>query len=207
MYATMAALKAAISAETGRNDATFVARFGDFVKMAEARIYHGDRPLRCREMETRELSLTVTAGAATVPTGFLEARRLTWNATPPVNMTYREPEEFYGLDYYGATPFLFTIEGTVLDVKPSASGTVTLSYYAKPTPLDADMSTNAVLAAHGQVYLFAALIEAYEYLRNYPKRDASVQRFLAAIDGINMTAAKARYAGTRLSPRIRGAVR
>lgn len=213
MYATFAALKDAIQAETRRTDATFIGRIAEFVAMGERRLFNGETlpggvmiaPLRCREMETRA-TLTFVAGTVTLPTNFLEARRITWNSTPPSILNYREPEEFYGLAYQSGRPMLFCIDGQNLDIRPAESGTATVSYYARPVGLVADLDTNAVLAAHGHVYLHSALIDAYAFLRNDAKVQESVARCAASVSGVNQASARARYAGTRLAPRIPGAV-
>lgn len=206
MYATLADLKAAITAETLRSgDATFAARVPEFIKLAEKRLFQSLEPLRVREMETRA-TLTVTAGVSATPANFLEARRLTWNASRPYALTYRAPEDFYNWQKAYGVPTIFTIDGTVIDVAAQSDGTATLSYYAKPAPLVLDTDTNGVLTAHGDCYLFAALVEAYLYLRNTGKADESASRLMAAVNGANLAAQKARYAGTHLSPRIPGAL-
>ena len=207
MYANMAALKAAISAETARNDVTFTGRIGEFVNMGEARIYNGPNPLRCREMETRNSALAFTDGVGATPANFLQAKRLTWNSVPAITLTYVPPEQFYDGTANGGTPLLYTIDGTIIDTAPKATGAATLSYYAKPANLSADADTNAVLAAHGHVYLYAALIGAYTYLRHPDKPAEMVGRLSEAIDGLNNASIRARHAGTHLAPMIPGAYR
>lgn len=207
MFANMAALKAAVSAETARNDATFSARIGEFVTMGEARIFNGPKPLRCREMETRNSALAFTAGVGATPANFLQAKRLTWNSTPARKLVYRTPEQFYDGTPIAGLPRLFTVDGTVIDLAPTATGTATLSYYAKPTALIADGDSNPVLVAHGHVYLFAALIGAYTYLRHPDKPAEMVSRLAEAIDGVNGAAIRARHAGTHLAPMVPGAYR
>ena len=205
MYATLADLKTAIQAETVRPDTAFVARLPEFVKMAEKRLFDSELSLRVREMETRA-TLTVTAGTATVPANFLGARRLTWQASRPYNLVYRQPEDFYNHQAAYGRPQIFTIEGTALDILARADGTATLAYYARPSALTSDVSTHSVLTAHGDCYLFACLIEAYAFLRNTAGRDESAARYRDVVLGANSAAVKARYAGTSLHPRIRNAV-
>lgn len=208
MYQTFAELKTAIQSETARTDTAFVARLEEFVRMAQGRIYHGEIPLRVREMEKRASNLAFANGSGALPDDFLQSRRLTWNAVPGHSLKYRIPDEFYGRDYYaGDPPIVFTIEGKVIDIKPATSGQATLSYYAEPPVLSGETDTNDVLKAFGQIYLYAALVEAYLWLRNPDKPAESMERLRSAIDGANLTAAKARYAGTQLSPRIPGACR
>lgn len=207
MYANMAALKAAISAETARNDATFTGRITEFVNMGEARIFNGPNPLRCREMETRNSALSFTAGVGATPANFLQAKRLTWNSVPAKRLIYRTPEQFYDGTPIAGTPRLFTVDGTVIDLAPTATGTATLSYYAKPAALAADADANSVLTAHGHVYLFAALIGAYTYLRHPDKPAEMVGRLAEAIDGVNNAATRSRHAGTHLAPMVPGAYR
>ncbi|MGL4395042.1 MAG: phage adaptor protein [Hyphomicrobium sp.] len=208
MFADLQALKNAITSELARNDTDVVSRLGTFVALADLRMFEGDEPLRAREMETRA-TVAFTNGTATLPANFLEARRVTWQGDIPSNLVYREPGDFYASVVVGGggpyIPNLFSIEGQTIDVLPRATGNATVSYYARPAALVADVDTNTVLTAHGAIYLFAALIEAYLYLRNTAKAAESVDRYLSALRGVNATARRARYAGTRLAPRVVGA--
>jgi hypothetical protein len=206
MYATRLALQNAIIAEAVREgDATFAGLCAEFITRAERRMFQGLRPLKAREMETR-VTLTITAGVGATPTGFLSARRLTWVADVPYKLNYCHPEDFYDRTGLYSRPTIFTIDGTVINVLSPASGTATLSYYAQPSALSGDSDTNTTLVAHGHVYLAAALIEAYGFLDNEPKMMLWTQKFFEAVDGVNLAAVKARYAGTHLSPRVPGAV-
>lgn len=205
MYANRLALQDAIVAETVRSgDAAFSGRCGEFIKRAEQRIFRGKMPLKAREMEART-DLPVTAGAATLPADFLEARRLTWLASRPYGLVYRQPEDFYDQTGRYGEPMIFTIDGSHLDILSPATGTARLSYYAIPAPLAVDIDTNTVLQSHGHVYLAAALIEAFGYLRDEAKTSEWAAKFVEAVDGVNLAAVKARYSGTALAPRIRGA--
>lgn len=206
MYVTKGDLATAIQAETARSDTATVARISEFIRMGEERLFQGEPvsnmpALRVREMETRS-TLTFTDGSASLPTGFLQARRLTWGSSPSAHrLFYREPEDFYEREFWGSTPRAFCIEGSNIDVKPAASGTATIVHYARPAVLAAPTDTNAILTSYGHLYLYSALIDAYAWLRNPDKGAESIQRLIAGISGANLTAVKSRYAGTQLSPR------
>lgn len=230
MYPTITELKAAISAETARANSSFTDQFDGFILRAEKRIFfgaEGAEPLRCREMEARA-TLIFQAGVGATPEGFLGARRLTWEGSRPYQLKYREPEDFYGGDYWGSGPQIFTIDGERIDIRPAESGTATLSYYKLPQTIIGSIpvydengeqvrdesgavvtmagnTTNRILRDHGDIYLYAALVEAYIFLRNDEKIAESNARLRGAIAGLNLTAVKARYAGTHLAPRIPGA--
>lgn len=205
MYANRLALQNAIIAEAVRDgDSNFSGLCGEFIKRAERRMFYGVRPLKAREMETRA-TLTITSGVGATPTGFLSARRLTWVADVPYKLVYSHPEDFYDRTGLYPRPTIYTIDGTVINVLSPASGTATLSYYLQPTALSGDSDTNTTLVAHGHVYLAAALIEAFTYLDNEPKRGLWEGRYLEYVEGVNMAAVKARYAGTNLAPRVPGA--
>lgn len=209
-YATLADLKTAIQKEAVRTDTAFIARLPEWVAMAEARIFRGLTPLRVKEMGKRA-TLTFADGSVTAPSDFLQARRLTWDAAGRgVRPYFRTPEDFYATELVGGSwPVIFTVEEDdsdyIVDVKPALSGTAVLTYYAEPTALATDTDTHDVLKAHGQIYLFACLIEAYFYLRNTELANTAIQRLQDAIEAANLAAIKARYAGTSLSPRIPGA--
>lgn len=206
MYSNRLALQNAIIAEALRDgDSNFSGRCGEFILRAERRMFQGVRPIKAREMEMRT-TLTITSGVGATPSGFLSARRLTWVADVPYKLTYRDPEDFYDRSAVYSQPTIFTIDGTVINVLSAGSGTATLSYYAQPAALSGDTDTNTTLTAHGHVYLAAALIEAFAYLDNEPKRALWEQKYIEYVDGVNMAAVKARYAGTNLSPRVPGSV-
>jgi hypothetical protein len=136
---------------------------------------------------------------------------LTWNGSSGGDpLKYREPDDFYATRICGgSSPVIFTVEEDEdvykIDVLPAESGTAELSYYAEQAALDSDSDTNPVLEAWGHLYLYASLIEAYRYLRNLDKTNELIQFFNEAVADANLSAVKARYAGTKLSPRIPGA--
>jgi hypothetical protein len=209
-YATLADLKTAIQAETARSDTAFIARLSEFVAAGEKRLYHGQISLRVKEMGKRA-SLTFTNGSSEAPADFLGARRLTWNGSSGgVQLKYREPEDFYATRIWGGSdPVIFTVEEDEdvykIDVLPAESGTADLGYYAEPAALVETDDTNSVLESWGHLYLYASCIEAYRYLRNLDKTNELIQFLNEAIADANLSAVKARYAGTKLSPRIPGA--
>lgn len=206
MYANKLALQNAILSEAIRSgDSTFEGLCGGFISRAEAKIFTGVNPLKCREMETRA-TLTVTAGAGATPANFLSARRLTWVTDRPYKLIFRHPEDFYDQTGANSRATIYTIDGTIINVLSPESGTAILSYYARPSALSGDTDTNAVLTAQGHVYLAAALVEAFGYLRDDQNTAKWMQKLNEAIDGANLAAVKARYSGTHLAPRIPGAI-
>jgi len=153
----------------------------DFVTMTEALFNYGDEgidfePVRCRQMETTA-SFTVTTAAVAVPSGFLEAKRLTAATSPVRELTYAEPgwyKEAYPSGQNADSPSFYTVEGTnILSV-----ANFEMVYYTA-VPALATNSTNWLLTASPNAYLFGGLL----YYSIYQKDDEEAQRYLKMVRG------------------------
>lgn len=213
LFDTFAALKTAVSKYALREgNASFVAQLPTFAALAEDRMFLGASepvstdPVRVSEMETAA-NLTVTAGSATLPSGYLSLKRISWDGDPKSVPDYEAPSVFYANRYTVTSghPVAFTVEGNVLSVSPMITGTLKISYYARPTPLVLDADTNPVLTAYPTLYLRAMLIEAYSWLRDSDMLSQEVAAYRAAVDGIAKYARRQRMGANRMAPRIPGA--
>ncbi len=137
----------------------FTARVPEFIALFEA---NANRRLRVRQQET-STSLTVSSGAATLPTDFLTVRSLKRTVFPFTDLEYvisgwataAFPSNVSGTARY------YTLTGETLTVYPQEDESLTLNYYAKIPALSGEASgTNWLLTSHPDLYLFGALIEA-----------------------------------------------
>ena len=149
-------LQAAIAAWLARDD--LAANIPDFITLFEA---CANRRLRVRQMETTA-TLIPSSGVAALPTDYLMWRRVTWTGSPRVELEFVHPSILQA--HYPAAPAgvpnLFTIEGATLKIRPTDDAALELDYFQKIPALSAGNPGNWLLAAHPDLYLFGALVEA-----------------------------------------------
>jgi hypothetical protein len=196
-----------------RSDTTFTNRIPDFVAMAEDRIYNGadlemqgplySPPLRSSVLEVTD-TLTFVAGEATLPQGFLGARKL-FRSGDRIGLVYQPPERFAVRSAYssGGDPAFFTIEAGILKLNPSYDGDLEVTYWSRLAALTVEASSNALLLAHPMIYLSATLFEAFSFVQEPDLALGHVTRLRAAVDGANKTANAIRISGAslRVQPR------
>lgn len=165
-------------------------RFGDFLALAEQRIYYGGdgvEPLRVLPMETNA-ELVFTSGTASLPASYLEKRALYWEGTYAVSLSYEPPSVFYPLAYSrqsGAMPEAYTIEGSSVKISPALSGTARLLYYGKAAALSSDPATNVILEKWPGIYLYGCQIEMYRVLRDDAEMVKAMRLYADAVAAAN----------------------
>jgi hypothetical protein len=147
-----AELQTAITNWLDRTDLS--SRIPEFIALFEAKL---NRRLRERQQITTG-TLTPSAGSATLPSDFLEWKRLTWNGTPTRELEYVDPVYFSAS--YPVTssdlPTKFTIEGSTVKINTTDATTLTLGY-AQKVPSLAVTDPNWLLTSHPDGYLFGSL--------------------------------------------------
>src|SRR5262249_53856046 len=136
----------------------FAARTPEFVALFEAA---ANRRLRVREQETTA-TLTPSSGAVALPADYLAWRRVTWTGAPRVELQYVHPSYLQAAYPSAPTnvPRVFSIEGGTLKIRPLDTTPLELDYVQKIPALSDSTTTNWLLAAHPDLYLFGALVEA-----------------------------------------------
>ena len=154
---TYSDLSNAISTWTGRGDFT-AAYISNFVALFEA---WANRNLRTRQMET-STTLTPSSGSAALPSDYLQWRRVTWAGDPTSELEYAHPSILQGLYPSSSSfiPHLFTIEGSNIETRSTDATNLTLEYWQKISSLETS-STNWLMSAHPDLYLYGTLLEAY----------------------------------------------
>lgn len=140
----------------------------DFITLFEA---HANRELRTRQMEN-STSLTTVSGSAALPSDYLNWRSVTWAGNTSSELEYVTPT--YLRARYPSTdsgvPTIFTIEGSNFVALPVDDSTgFTFRYYQKIPVLSDANTTNWLLTAHPDVYLFGSLVEAHAYIPDAEK--------------------------------------
>jgi hypothetical protein len=148
-------LRAAVATWLARDD--LGAAIPDFVALFEAA---ANRRLRVRQMEI-SATLAPSDGAAALPADYLMWRRLTWTGARRRELDYVHPSYLQAAFDAGAgTPRVFTIEGASLKIRPVDGTALELDYFQKLPALSDAQTSNWLLAAHPDLYLFGALVEA-----------------------------------------------
>jgi len=193
---TYTALSSAVASWLHRSDLTFI--IPDFITLAERRIY---RRLRVREMET--IATVTSTGTATVslPSSYLEGKRLFMNGSTKTELSYIPPEDFYAR-YMGSTttstPEAFTIEGEnlVIGGTPASGLTFDFLYYKQPAALST--TNHSLFTNNPDVFLFGSLIEAQPYLKDEKRFPLWEQRFQQALQDMEAKDSKDRHSGSVL---------
>jgi len=140
----------------------------DFITLAEASF---NRILKTRQMETSD-SLTPSSGLVTLPTDYLELRRIYIDTDTPIELEYLPPEQFYVkfpiLTNSSISPSrYYTIEADQIRLSDEVTtNDIKILYYAKIPALSVSNTTNWLLTAHPDLYLAGALGVAYGVIKN-----------------------------------------
>jgi hypothetical protein len=186
---TYATLKTAVATRLARSNMTSL--IPDFIYHAHSKMMRGDPsinlpPLRISDMLTTA-DLTPSSGSATLPAAYLEMKRIYTNNSTTDPLRYKPPEDWYGYVHEGeaGTPKFYTIEGTTLKIAPHNTTTIKILYYAALTQMSADADYNAVITNAPHVYLFGALGEAYDHIRQHERAQMYNQKFAAGVQALN----------------------
>ncbi|MCH8622642.1 hypothetical protein [Undibacterium sp. TS12] len=180
-----ASLQTAVANWLHRTDlAPFIA---DFIALAEARM---SSDIAARPMDVRT-SLVTTAGSAYVslPVDMLEMRRLILSADPVIALRYESPDQLLA-DRTGSIsgrPVKFSVIGPQLQLAPvpDASYALELTYQQRIPALSSINTTNWLLAAFPNVYLYAALCAAQPFIMNDARIPTFEKLYLQSVDAIN----------------------
>lgn len=192
-------LKSTVASYLARTDLT--AMIPTFIDFAEARL---SRELRTRQM-LKNVTSPMVAGEAKVslPNDFLMIRDIFVQGNPRTGVEYCSPSSFSRetrADQSGK-PVDYTIYGTDFVFSPIPDGAYTLEllYYARPSRLDEDTSSNVFLANFPDALLYASLLEAEPYLMNDARVTTWGTMYDRAINAINRADDEGEYSGVPLA--------
>ena len=122
---------------------------------------------------------------------------MTWTGSSRVELQYVHPS--YLQAAYPSTPSarprVFSIEGSVLKIRPVDATALEFDYFQKIPALSAGAATNWLLAAHPDLYLFGALVEAEMFGVNDERAPLWKARRDEIFDEIEKLSNKTRGAG------------
>lgn len=178
-------LQASVASWLNRGDLT--ASIPDFITLAEAQM---NIDLKARAMDIKT-TLPTVGGVRTValPTDMLEMRRLQVAGTYNQPLSYRSPDELSSdfADNSSAQPAVFTVIGANLELAPipDAVYSLELTYRQKIPALTPSNTTNWLLTAWPNAYLYGALLAATPFIMNDARISVWQALYKIAVDGIN----------------------
>jgi hypothetical protein len=197
---TYAELQTAVADHMARSDLT--AYIPDFIVLAENVLNFGMKseeydlePLRVRDMETVS-SLTPTAGVVTLPSTFLEPRRVVEEASIRRPLEYITPET---VDYFYPTrpsgqADHYTIIGSSLYMFPLSANDIEVHHYRTIPPL-ASNDPNWLLTKNANIYLRGSLMQAAIFVKDDAEALKQGVILKALVSGMNAADARANYKG------------
>jgi hypothetical protein len=197
-------LKTALADWSARTDLT--SYLTDLIDFATAGFNHGIpaagiAPLRVREMMT-VTSLTPSSGAATLPSDYLQYRRVVEEASIRRELQYVVPsytDQVYP-DRASGLSCDFTIIGSSLYMFPVSANDIELTYFAEIPDLSDSVTSNWLLAKHPSLYVHAGLLQVGMFTKDNALTARSQAMVVSMIDGLNLTDELANFAraGTRM---------
>jgi hypothetical protein len=162
---TYAELKTSVGDWLNRSDLTTA--IPDFISLAEAQI---ERNLRTRQMIVRSTASLTTEYSA-VPDDFLEAKTFKLDTSPPTALQFETIDSMDNLSVVytsSGKPAYFSVVGNQFRFIPTPDTTYTgeLTYYAKLSKLSSTNTSNWLLTAAPDIYLYGALMQAAPYLQD-----------------------------------------
>jgi len=198
-------LKTAVAARLSRSNMTSL--IPDFIGIAHFKMMRGDYDLgmpalRMSDMLTTS-TLTLSDGAASLPADYLEAKRIYVDTSETPAISYIPPEKWYGLQAQGQAgiPAFYTIEGSTIRCAPYGAYDLKLYYYAALDALSDDADTNAIFTKGPHAYLYGALSEAYDHIRQHDRAQMYGKRFASAVRSLNEDSQQAMQLGDVLTMR------
>lgn len=161
---TYSELKTAVADFLNRDDLT--SAIPNFIALAEATL---NRRLRAPEMVTRA-AVTVDAEYENRPADWMETIRYQITTNPITVLEFVTPEEaiIQKTKFSAAgVPLFFSTVGTQFQHVPAPDGSYTgeLMYYARLAGLSDANTSNWLLTANPDIYLYATLIQSAPYLK------------------------------------------
>ena len=206
---TYAELQTATANWLDRTDLT--SRIPEFIELAEANF---NRVIRQPDMVAKDDSFSIAGRYTTLPTDTLEIIRIVVDLTPVIVLEYLTPEEISErrivMSSTGKPYYFTTIGGATnqLEVLPSPDSTYTSSivYYTRIAALSDSATSNWLLAAHPDIYLFGTLVEAEPYLKNDERMPMWTARLDKALNDLKLQGQRERHtaSGLRMRSRVLG---
>lgn len=199
---TYAELQTAVANWLDRSDLTD--RIPEFITLAEAEF---NRRLRTIDMLERDTAFTIDSITETLPEDFLGVKDFYFNdALTVIKLQELSPDRMSHERQRwssSAIPIYYAVIGGNFEFLPTPNDTYTgtLLYYKRIAALSNTNTTNWLLSAHPDLYLFGALREAEPYVHNDERVPLWHSRYESAMNQLMQQDARASRGG---SPTTRG---
>ena len=186
-------LQASVADFLNRSDLTAV--IPDFIRMTEAEL---NRVLRTREMSVRTRA-PVSGQYVKLPVDFLGMRNIELLTEPVTVLEYRNLQN---LDAHRAAdstgkPLFYSIMQNNIEFAPVPDSEYTLEIvYYQSLPALADNTTNWLLDAHPDIYLYGSLMQSAPYLQADERISIWAGKFQQILEQLKTSDEKARFSGT-----------
>lgn len=188
---TYSELQSAITNWLGGRSDIAAARITECIALFEA---SANRRLRVQQMETAT-ALTPSGGGVGIPADYLAIREIAQSASPFTTLEYAEPRwldaRFPG--YPTGSGVYYTIVAGGISVYPQDDTVLNVVYFQKIAALSIIDTTNWLLTAHPDLYLFGSLCELELFLGNDNRAPLWIQRRDAIYDEIEKLNNRTRY--------------
>lgn len=176
----------------GRSNIAHV--FPRYLGLAETKL---NRVLRVADMMTTG-TVTLTDGVGSLPSDFLEAFELLSPAGRPLRaMTTQQLTTSYR--NLSGVPVGYAVIGSSLNVRPTAGGDATMTYYARIPALTPANPTNWLLTKAPDVYLYALVAEIAIAGQDAAKTQAAMQLMGLAIQGLQIEDERRRWGNAQMT--------
>jgi len=187
-------LKASVADFLNRSDLTSV--ISDFVTMAEADF---NRTIRVRDMVKRSRA-PITSQYVKFPPGFMGMKNIDLLTDPVTPLNYKNLSELDAHRRKDATgkPLYYSIVQDNIEFAPVPDGeyTIEIVYYEKIPALSDTDSTNWLLTAHPDAYLYGSLMHSAPYLQADERIGVWAGKYQQIIEQIMASDEKIQFSGS-----------
>lgn len=187
--ATYADLQASVLSLLHRSDAEVTALVPDWIALAEAELQSECQMLDIEATAT----VAIVSGLGTLPAGVMGIRSVYWDDVTDNALEYVSPATHDAIRSESSTPQFYTIVGGQLKLVPFDTGNAVATYQARFVPLSDANTSNAILAAYPNAYLYGTLKHACVWTQDDPALQKYGVMFNAACERIKTDNEKRKY--------------
>ena len=166
-----------------------------------------NRDVRIREMESSQSYSSQSTQSMTLPTDFIEATALYENATAGGTLEYISPKMFWSPQDSrtgSGQPIFYTVIGEeiLLSPTPDTARDYVLYYFAEVAPLTESNTTNVLLSAAPDLYLYATLSQGAMLIGDNERYAEFEAKYREALRAVQAADSRARHRpGARIRTR------
>ena len=187
---TYTSLVSDIEAYQERADTAFTTQIPRFIMMAEWRVATDLKGLGYLQVE--QSTFTIGNNTVAKPAYWRETVSFSYNngtaIVPLLPRSYEFARQYWPQVTGNAPPRFYSdydFNNWLITPPPDQAYTFEVLSYVRIQPLDSSSQTNWITANAPQVLLYACMIEAQTWLKNWPAAEAWEKKYQEALSGIN----------------------